>query len=214
VADLNDINDIRNGVFVSPNLYHVFDLHRVAILKPPNLILDTADIPPCHQRTLRRDTEYPPRNRYTLQWLDTEDEIDQTLIPNNSDAAFGSHTELPKPSDLLLHYNYGVAAVKRWGRGREVLQARANPPRPPPAQQVETGTSRSISDRWRTAQKRKDAQSAEGDESESQAEWDEYDVVLYFWANTEASKERRRKKLEESTRHMEQWREAVDEASV
>ena len=47
------------------------------------------------------------------------------------------------------------------------------------------------------------------EDSEDQARWDEDDVMLFLWGNSNASKDRHRKKLEESTRHMEQWREAV-----
>jgi hypothetical protein len=38
--------------------------------------------------------------------------------------------------------------------------------------------------------------------------------MLFFWGNSKASKDRHRKKLEESTRHMEQWREGVAQDSV
>ncbi|KAJ7729221.1 hypothetical protein B0H14DRAFT_3518366 [Mycena olivaceomarginata] len=37
-------------------------------------------------------------------------------VPNNKDAAFKKHSKKPKPSPLLLHYNYGVAALKWWGK--------------------------------------------------------------------------------------------------
>jgi Fe-S cluster biosynthesis and repair protein YggX len=51
-------------------------------------------------------------------------------------------------------------------------------------------------------------------DSEGQAQWDEDDVMLFFWGNSNAAKDRHRKKLEESTRHMEQWREGVAQDSV
>jgi len=158
VADLNNIDDIRNGVFVSGNVHLALDQHVAAILKTPNRILATADIPPRHQRTLRQNTEYPD-NRYTLQWLDPEDDA-EIVAPNNSDAAFKSDTELSKPSDLLLHYAYAAAAVKCWGHGTRVLEDRAKPPRPQPPRKVKTGTSRSTGDRKKTAQRRQDAQRA------------------------------------------------------
>ena len=76
---------------------------------------------------------YPVRNRYTLQWLINPDPaISLSPIPNNIDAAFMTGSRKPKPSDLLLHYNYGSAAVKQWGHGVELLKNRANPPRPIP----------------------------------------------------------------------------------
>jgi hypothetical protein len=167
------------------------------------------------------------------------------MIPDNSDAAFSTQTNLPKPSDLLLHYNYGAAAVKMWGHGIDVFRDNAVAPRPPTPQTVKLGPSRSIHDRTVIIKKRKKATNPkrgggrdptagpsrptrrahqhdtnggnavggsgiEGiEDSEDQARWDEDDVMLFLWGNSNASKDRHRKKLEESTRHMEQWREAV-----
>jgi hypothetical protein len=64
---------------------------------------------------------------------------------------------VPKPSDLLLHYNYGAAAIKMWGRGIEVLRDHAKP-RPP--KRVEMGPSRTTHDRQTAIQKRDAAQNA------------------------------------------------------
>jgi hypothetical protein len=47
------------------------------------------------------------------------------------------------------------------------------------------------------------------DAMEEQAEWDEHDVMLFFWGNTPAAVERHRKKQDESTQNMEQWRQGV-----
>jgi hypothetical protein len=78
------------------------------------------------------DIGYPPGSRYTLQWqyLGESRKHGTSIVPNNIDAVFRENTEKPKPSDLLLHYNYGAAAVKCWGRNTEVLENRANPPCP------------------------------------------------------------------------------------
>jgi hypothetical protein len=67
---------------------------------------------------------------------------------------------VPKPSDLLLHYNYGAAAIKMWGRGIEVLRDHAKPLRPPPPKQVEMGPSRTTHDRRTAIQKRDAARNA------------------------------------------------------
>jgi hypothetical protein len=53
-----------------------------------------------------------------MQWLVTGDEVIRPIIPHNSDAAFKRHTNASKPSDILLHYNYGAAAIKIWGMGK------------------------------------------------------------------------------------------------
>jgi hypothetical protein len=173
------------------------------------------------------------------------------MVPHNSDAAFKKNTHLPKPSALLLHYNYGAAAIRMWGHGIEVLRDHANPPRPPPPQPVKTGPSKTTHDRMPAIQKLDDARNAKGGGSrnatagpsritrstqkrdtdgvgggnvvagsgsevdlDGQAQWDEDDVMLFLWGNSNASKDRHRKKLEESTRHMEQWREGVAQVSV
>jgi hypothetical protein len=135
------------------------------------------------------------------------------------------NTKKPKPSDLLLHYNYGAAAVKLWGRGTEVLQNHANPPRPPVPVPAPTGPSRTIHDRGAVIRKlraaRRDAGGAGAGnstagagtrrlvESEGQAMWDEDEVMLFFWGNSQAAKERHLKKVDENTRRMKRWRESV-----
>lgn len=160
---------------------------------------------------------------------------------------------MPKPSDLLLHYNYGAAAIKTWGHGIKVLRDNAHPPHPPPPKQIRMGHSRTTHDRTSTIDKCNIAQNAKrggsrnatagpsrttcstqkrdtdgvgagnavaGPEiegivdSEGQAQWDGDDVMLFLWGNSNTSKDRHRKKLEESTHHMEQWREGVAQASV
>ncbi|OAX35777.1 hypothetical protein K503DRAFT_802544 [Rhizopogon vinicolor AM-OR11-026] len=217
VTGLDEINGVRNGMFANSLMHISFNLRCVAILKTPNHILCVDDIPP---RTVRSrlvdDVSYPTGSRYTLQWLETPDEF---IAPDNGDAAFKKHTRMPKPSDLLLHYNYGAAAVKRWGHGYEVLQNRANPPRPPT----------NIHDRQIAIRKRDAARAAppagprkatvragagESVESDAQMRWDEDDVMLFCWGNTKAAKERHAKKVNENARRMEQWSEGVSRVSV
>jgi hypothetical protein len=251
VTTLHDINDIRNGIFANNLIHNGFDPRFAAVLKvcricppacplsdpyvatnpqTPNRILKTEDIPPRHtRRQISEDVSFPPRSRYTLQWLvDPGDEV-TFMIPNNSDAAFRKNTRKPKPSDLLLHYNYGAAAVKCWGRGLEVLQNCANPPRPPVPVPAPTGPSRTIHDRETVIHKLREARDPGGAgagsstagagtgglvESEGQAMWDEDDVILFFWGNSQAAKERHLKKVSENTRRMERWRGGVPQVSV
>lgn len=223
VSQLRDINDIRNGVFATATLHLLFDPRWVVILKTPNHVLSIADIPPRHQRTVINDVKYPNGARYTLQWLKVSDQPTFLLFPNNIDATFKKHTRKPKPSDLLLHYNYGAAAVKWWGHGTELLQNRAKPPRPSVPVTALPGSSRTTHNRNIAIQKRNAARAGgqvagntgtgagaeEMVDLADQAEWDEDDVMLFFWGNSKASTERHRKKMEESTQRMEQWREGV-----
>ena len=78
------------------------------------------DVPIRHTRrtALPVGVSYPLDSRYTLQWLVTPNEATLDRIPDNNDAVFKNH-ELPKPNDLILHYNYGAAATKHWGRNTE-----------------------------------------------------------------------------------------------
>ena len=75
-----------------------------------------------------------------------------TFFPNNSDGAFASHRK-PEPSDLLLHYNYGAAAVKHWGRNQDVLDNHPGLPRPRGPETVAMGPTRSVDDRTTTTAK-------------------------------------------------------------
>ncbi|KAF8232675.1 hypothetical protein L208DRAFT_1360845 [Tricholoma matsutake] len=225
VTELKDINDIRNGIFAAVQIHNAFDPRRVVILKTPNHIIGLNDIPPRHGRTrMPHNVVYPPSSRYTLQRLVTPDEFIEPLVPNNSDAAFKKYNRKPKPSELLLHYNYGAAAVKCWGHGKEVLQKRVMPPRPPVPLPAPTRPPRTIHDRDIAVSKRDTARAPDtagvgnssagagtGElvESEGQAMWDEDDVMLFFWGNSQAAKERSLKKVHEDTQRMEQWREGV-----
>jgi len=168
----------------------------------PNQILNPKDIPPRDDRHVYADVSYPTSSRYTLQWLVVPEPGITTIVPNNRDATFKRNTEKPKPSDLLLHYTYGAAAIKCWGHGTEVLKDRANPPRPSAPVQAPIRPSRSST-----------AGAGTG-ESDGQATWDEDDVMLFFWGNTRAAKERHLKKVEEIIERMEQWRAGVAEDSV
>ena len=78
------------------------------------------DVPIRHTRAgpIPDAVSYPSASRYTLQWLTRSDVNALLRCPDNNDATFMNH-QLPKPSDLLLHYNYGAAAVKHWGRNTE-----------------------------------------------------------------------------------------------
>ena len=145
---------------------------------------------------MKKSVRYPTGSRYTLQWLEHPNEFVQPMIPNNSDAAFKKNTGLPKPSDLLLHYNYGAAAVKHWGHGIEILQNRPNLPSSCPRMPVLAPTGPVTSDGGMV-------------ESASQEVWDEDDVMLFFWSNSAAARERRLKKLSENTQRIEQWKGGI-----
>ncbi|KIM36072.1 hypothetical protein M413DRAFT_14175 [Hebeloma cylindrosporum] len=233
VKTLDDVDDVRNGFLGNHLLYSVFEPREVVVLKTPNRILTTDDVPPRHHRALSENVEYPPDgSRFTLQWLvDPGKAVMETnTAPNNCDAAFrkctigtGSAVK-PKPSDLLLHYNYGAAVVKNWGKNIDVLRKCTEPPRP---SNLVVGPSETKHRCGTTTRKRAPARSSGGDrdgrptadtgmlaESEGEPEWDEDDVMLFFLVNTPAARERFRKQDEENTQRMERWREDVPQGPV
>ena len=77
-----------------------------------------------------------------LQWIVTQnDPTILTIFPNNNDATFKDQ-QLPRPADLLLHYNYGAAAVKQWGKNTSVLDNCPDIPCPPVLVPVPLGPTR------------------------------------------------------------------------
>jgi hypothetical protein len=142
------------------------------------------------------DIAYPSRKQYSLQWLaEAPPETIQAVAKNNTDAAFKKDTREPTPSELLLHYIYGAAAVKMWGHGREILQRRTNIRRPAIPTPAPMGPGRVRHDKSIVIQRREAAQRADQsgggsaaardrggerlDAKEEQAEWDEHDVMLF-----------------------------------
>jgi hypothetical protein len=175
-----------------------------------------------HSRDLVGGVSYPPnRSRFTLQWIALDEEHTLNLLPRNSDAAFLNH-QLSKPADLLLHYNYGAAAVKYWGKNCGVLENRLNIPRPHLPASASMGPSRSIHSGRSAIGKRAAYFSQEGEASgskrkraeepadwEVQEGWDEDDVMLFFWGNSKAARERHAQKTQERTEYLEDWRAAA-----
>jgi hypothetical protein len=130
--------------------------------------------------------------------------------------------QLPKPADLLLHYNYGAAAVKQWGKNTSVLTNRPDIPRPVPVP-APMGPTRVKDDRNIAIQKQAAAMSQGGQGSgsernrdegpagdlEEQDRWDEDDVMLFFWGNSKAALDRHAQKKQERTEYLEDWRAGV-----
>jgi hypothetical protein len=164
--------------------------------------------------------------RYTLQWLNPLNNISSATIPNNSDATFRQNTRLAKPSDILLHYTYGATAIKCWGKETQVLQSRENIPCPGESKPAEAEPSRTKHDRTIALRKREKYRSQEGGgstvgpgtggvvESDGQAMWDEDDVMLFLWGNSQAAKERHVEEVAEKSEQIEQWRGGVSQELV
>ena len=97
--------------------------------------------------------KHPSQSRYTLQWLVAPYAALLAAVSNNTDATFKKTTRKPQPSDLLLHYNYCAAALKRWGRGTDLLVEHAKPPRPPVSVAAPAVPSKTKHDRAATIHK-------------------------------------------------------------
>ena len=199
--------------------------------KTPNQILQMNDIPDRHIRDLPSNASYPPSSQYTLQWLAANDAMFQNFIryayPNNSDAAFVSHHKA-KPSDLLLHYNYGAAAVKHWGKNQDILCNCENLPCPHElgpdsveANLKDMSPTTNVGGRTITTDKLAGARTqgtqqqpaGNGDGTglmagmdSQQPVWDEDDVMLFFWGNSTHAVERRAKEERERNEKIYKWR--------
>ncbi|KAJ6482903.1 hypothetical protein C8R47DRAFT_1133084 [Mycena vitilis] len=216
VSDLDDINDIRNGMLVSNVVHPLIDRKKLVILKTPNLVLKRSDIPPrTNTAPLIGNVKVSINPRYTLQWI-MGNERQRRNVPNNQDAAFKEGTRKPKPSPLLLHYNYGVAAMKWWGKGPEhLLTARKRPIAAP------LGPVRNKHDRSPTVEKLSDARSTINFHGGSRSTQQDIDaereaeaehLILTFYANTAAARERRAQHQRELEERTSDWQTNVGRA--
>ncbi|KAH9959456.1 hypothetical protein BC827DRAFT_1361119 [Russula dissimulans] len=233
VSDLLSINDIRNGLLVRPDLHNLINSRQFVILQTPNHVLDIDDVPRDSARSPLLDPaeyEYPVGERFSLQSVgDLHRSTLLHVYPNNTTAAFKRGTNLLKPSPLILHYNYGAAVVKLWGRRTEVLN-RPNIPRPRVVENHQPdGPSRGLNKRL-TAIRKREARNNTGVSSGEAGEvagdgatdttdnptvvvqpmvgyrgWDEDDWMLFFSGNTPAARERHRAAEEESSDRISRW---------
>ncbi|KAJ7492928.1 hypothetical protein B0H11DRAFT_2006665 [Mycena galericulata] len=228
VSTLTKVDDPRNGILLDGGIHRMAELKRVVVLKTPNTVLSVNDIPARHTRNLADNVKYPDGQRYTAQWLEGADPEHLARLPNNSDAAFRKHTHIHKPSPLLLHYNYGVAAVKWWGQGKEHLGIQNRPaiPRPSVPVRAATGPDRTkrTAEQLAAVTEAREMKKAGGSGSgpkDNEAERDHEvmspdEVVMFFWSRNPAALERRKREAEDRQREederasrMEEWRHSV-----
>ena len=136
------------------------------------------------------DVKHPENSRYTAQWLIPPNAPMHRQLPNNSNAAFGKSSGARKPSALLLHYNYGAAAVKFWGRKTHILENHAKKCRPKKPILSPSGPSKNVHDtRSKMLKKRKTASAAATKakkiatskaKHKHKAAWDEDDVIFLY----------------------------------
>ena len=134
----------------------------------------------------------------------------EDVLPINSDAAFGKTSRARKQSALLLHYNYGAAALKLWGRKTHILEDNAKKSRPPKPVTALSGPSKKAHNRSHAIKKReKAAKAAETSKGKRTAAWDEDDMMLFFWGNSRVATERHHKTSKAKKETLEQWRQGV-----
>ncbi|KAJ7925799.1 hypothetical protein B0H13DRAFT_1113789 [Mycena leptocephala] len=228
VSTLTTVDDPRNGMLLDSNAHIVADSRHVVVLKTPNLVLRVDDVPARHPRALTQNIKYPDGQRYTLQWLHGSAE-ERAVVPNNSDATFKKQSRTPKPSPMLLHYNYGAAAVKWWGHGANShlgISNRPTMPRPSvpvPAATGPTRTKRTPAQLDASIQKRATGNMGgsgsgprESEAARDEEVMDPDEIVMFFWSQNPAARERRKREAEDRKREeeerasrMEQWRESV-----
>ncbi|KAJ7769504.1 hypothetical protein B0H16DRAFT_1307519 [Mycena metata] len=227
-STLTTVDGRRNGMLVGLEVHAVTESREVAVLQTPNPVLGVNDIPPRHNRALPDDIKYPDEQRYTLQWLHGDSPEVLARIPNNSDATFKKRTHLQKPSPMLLHYNYGAAAVKWWGHGASHLGISNRPTMPRPSAPVPAATGPTRTKRTATGQLNTSLQkragnvvgsgsgAQDGEAARDKELMDPDEIVMFFWSRNPAALERRKREAEDQTREqeerasrMEQWRESV-----
>ncbi|TFK53010.1 hypothetical protein OE88DRAFT_1724742 [Heliocybe sulcata] len=175
------LNHSVNGFIASSSVHTLIDAHRAAVLQTPNPMLSHDDVRQQLHPSWDRNLHYPKdeAKRYIFQWLnfdglDINDATQRVL--NCLLAVFSGDPQEPQPSPLLLHYMYGCAVLRLWGRNVDVL---ADHPRfahaPPPTRRM-LGPPQTRADYGRVNEKREAARSnaspREGDLNESDEEED------------------------------------------
>jgi hypothetical protein len=199
------------------------------------------DVRSNNQRQIRAGTGYPEGERFTLQLIEISYAFDRSIAEQiyhvGCDAAFSTGTQIAKPSGVLLHYNYGAAAVKWWGHHTDILRSQ-NPPHPAPAPQrrrqlrprprpapaagpsagLPRGPPKTRSktrhDKNISIEKRRGKQRSANEranESKAWESWDEDDWMLFCRLNTKPVHERLRAAREESSSNIRAWAQDVSD---
>jgi len=114
---LDDINDTRNGILLSPLLHHSFGASETAFLHTPNFAMTVNDVDLVMQPTANLvgfAVQPSVANiRLTFQHFNTNDPVVAIVAPHNSDARVLDSDEWPPP--IIFDVAYGCAAIKAWG---------------------------------------------------------------------------------------------------
>ncbi|KIY47543.1 hypothetical protein FISHEDRAFT_59530 [Fistulina hepatica ATCC 64428] len=150
------------------------------------------DIPRRIERSRVRDgTSYPAQCRYTFKHMEKDMWLGSYFI-DNIDATFVQHDEAKLPSGLLLDYVFGAAAVKHWGAGLEDAFDKLGhkPFRPVHVLPPSSGRRRTVHE---------------------EDKLDAFDLVMIFWANTAAARQRREEEDAAFRSSISTWASDVDQ---
>jgi hypothetical protein len=207
-------------------------------------VLDTEDIQTNNNRLISPGTGYPEGERFTLQLIEILEASIRPAVEQwclvGRDAVFASDNQAAKPSGLLLHYNYGAAAVKWWGHHTDILRSRDPPhpsppppsprprrrrrPNPPPTPTPGPSTdippylrppATNVYDRRISRRKRHPGEIidevSDVNKTKVWESWDENDWMMFCRLNTKAARERRQVAEEESSSNVRAWAQEVSD---
>ncbi|KAK2464795.1 hypothetical protein APHAL10511_003213 [Amanita phalloides] len=125
-TSISNINDVRNGIFLSMNMHSKFVHGTVAFLKVPNFALDASDIAFVRQNNdpaciVLHCLKYQPLPR-DLVGRDTFGVVGPSRP--HAQVVFDGAGH-PQPPAIILDFMYGVAAYKHWkpkGKGSTVVE--------------------------------------------------------------------------------------------
>ncbi|THH11810.1 hypothetical protein EW146_g7914, partial [Bondarzewia mesenterica] len=225
---IDNINDIRNGIFINDCLHHLF-LHDSineplsAILRTPNFAMNVHDVrpSPVDPSTLANPPLtsliiYQPEFRLTLQHFRLPCLLDVSCGRDGQDARLSvGLTQTTMPSVELLDFTYGMAALKTWGLQAFVSYIQDASSRFYHSDEEEepdidsTHPKTTVTGRTRREEKRQVRQRATRDEpvGDITQGMDTMDLVASLWRMSQAPyiAEARQHKAEDTNRKVEAW---------
>ncbi|KAF5384121.1 hypothetical protein D9615_003273 [Tricholomella constricta] len=109
--DIDDINDVRNGLLIWVALYKHLGWGEIAFLKTPNFAMNDDDVPPSPLPIPGPPSASP--GRFILQHFVPLYEAIETHAPHNQDARLPADmNQFPPPT--ILDMFYGCTTVLRW----------------------------------------------------------------------------------------------------
>ncbi|KAI0002222.1 hypothetical protein BJV74DRAFT_817907 [Russula compacta] len=108
--DISSIDDLRNGILLSPDLHRTFGQGELVFLKTPNFVLSRDDIP-SEGVMVYQDLPY----RITMQHFVPDSSIQP--LPDHDAYLIGMEDTLPPA--IILDFIYGAAAYKHWRSDKE-----------------------------------------------------------------------------------------------